>query len=159
MKWMTLLGTLLLAALLAGCGKKTPETLYSDAELAFQRQDLIGAMLKCQKALERSVDNPDVRRKARALMVQIQLMNNRPEEARQELETIIQEETLSSEFAQAAYRKKIEILIGEEKYTDAIADVEQTSNASRSPPFSRGYPMVLGQCISTRNKPPGPGTL
>ncbi len=103
-------------------------------------------MLKCQKALERSVDNPDVRRKARALMVQIQLMNNRPEEARQELETIIQEETLSSEFAQAAYRKKIEILIGEEKYTDAIADVEQTSNALKvAPLFAWDTQLVLGQ--------------
>jgi len=137
---------LILLGLLAGCGKKTPEALYADAELAFQRQDLIGAMLKCQKTLERSADNQEVRRKAHALLVQIQLMNNRPEEARQELETIIQEEGLTSEFGQGAYRRKIEILIGEEKFNDTIADIEKTSATLKvAPQFAWDTQLVLGQ--------------
>jgi tetratricopeptide (TPR) repeat protein len=137
---------LILLGLLAGCTKKTPEALYADAELAFDRQDLIGAMLKCQKALERSADNQEVRRKAHALLVQIQLMNNRPEEARQELDTIIQEEGLTSEFGQAAYRRKIEILIGEEKFNDTIADIEKTSATLKvAPQFAWDTQLVLGQ--------------
>lgn len=137
---------LILLGLLAGCSKKTPEALYADAELAFNRQDLIGAMLKCQKALERSADNQEVRRKAHALLVQIQLMNNRPEEARQELETIIQEEGFASEFGQAAYRRKIEILIGEEKFNDTIADIEKTSASLKvAPQFAWDTQLVLGQ--------------
>ncbi len=146
LKLTTLFMPLILLMLLAGCGKKTPEALYSDAELAFQRQDLIGAMLKCQKALERAGDNQDVRRKAHSLLVEIQLRNSRPEEARQELETIIEEETLSSEFAQGAYRYKIEILIREEKFNDAIADIEKTSDALKvAPDFAWDTQLVLGQ--------------
>lgn len=114
-----------LVAGLAGCAQKSPQDLLQAAQTALQNGDTIGAMVKCQKIIERNPKDPAAQQ-ARMLLARIHMKNGSPDEATKILNEIIEMEGgLQSPAAQSAYGVLLSALSPNAKPDDAIADIEK----------------------------------
>ena len=143
--WIVLALLASCALLAQSCGKKTPDRLFNDAVLAFQRGDSLGATLKCRKILDTQPDHEAAQR-ARMLLAMIQAQNNNLEEARTLWTDVIERGGLGNDIGHQAMSALLRAWVQEEDYPRAIGYLEKTSPTLKSDPeYAWMVQMSLGE--------------
>ena len=133
------------ALLAQSCGKKTPDRLFNDAVLAFQRGDSLGATLKCRKILDTQPDHAAAQQ-ARMLLAGIQAQNNNLEDAKTLWTDVIGRGGLGNEAGRQALGSLLRAWVQEEDFPKAIDYLEKTSPTLKfDPEYAWRVQMSLGE--------------
>ena len=143
-KALILIAALAVALLGQACRKKTSADHWQDALRAAQRGDTIGVMVKCQKIIDMTPDDP-VASEARMLLARCQMKSGDYQAERQTLTEVIERVGLSSPMGQGAYVSRLRSWEREKRPQDAIRQIEETAkDLEVAPNFARDVQLMLG---------------
>jgi len=129
----------------AGCRRKSPNDVLEDAIELTQRQDVIGAIVKCENLIQRWPDDPAAAQ-ARLLLGQNLARNGEAEEARRVWSETIEKAGIADQIGQMAYASRVHSWVTEGNLAAAIAELSRTSpTLSVSPDFANKMQGLLGE--------------
>ncbi|HUT25843.1 MAG TPA: tetratricopeptide repeat protein [Sumerlaeia bacterium] len=153
-RWPLVLSAILALILSAtGCRRKSPNDVLEDAIELTQRQDVIGAIVKCENLIERWPDDPAAMQ-ARLLLGQNLARNGEAEEARRVWGETIEKAGIGDQIGQLAYTSRIHSWVVEGNLGAAIAELSRTSpTLSVSPDLANRMQGFLGELYFTNKQP------
>jgi len=113
-----------LTLLLPGCNRKTPEERLQMAGQYIQAGDTISAEMEARKVIEKAPDDP-ASLQARWLLAQIYFREERLDEARGELETILGKTTQKERLGVEAFKAYLVVLQKQQDYKAAFAKIDE----------------------------------
>lgn len=153
-----LLTIALIAILLAGCRKKNPDDILTDAQKAFDRGDMIGAIVKAQDLVKKYPDTPAAIG-GWFLLARSQAKNGDVQGARASLTEVITRLTLKSEPGQAAFQYRLDTYKNNrgsfDKPQEAINEIIKTSDTLRAAPpqFAQNIQIQLADAYFDNKQP------
>lgn len=145
-----------LALLATSCAQKPPEEVFDQARQAARRGDTIGAILKCQKIIEKHPESP-VANDARMLIAEANMRNGETDAARNMLREVIDQSGLQTAVGRRAFRGLVATHNMAKDVEGAIRLLEETQPRLENMPDFRNETRATLASLYRENKQPEKG--
>lgn len=113
-----------ISCILGGCQRRTPEERLQKTIELMQSRDTLGATLEARELIKKHPDTPEATR-AHLLLTQVYMAEQRPDDALQELENVLDKSSQKEEEGREALRMYLTILQQQKRHKDALATIDK----------------------------------